>query len=86
MRAVSIIAGLALVMAGYFNLPTNYATEIPGFFHGVFQGVVSPLTLVFGWIWNVRIYTSPNAGWLYDLGWMTGLLAFFGAASFAVKQ
>ena len=81
MKAITALATLALIVAALASPQAPAGYDLPGFPQGVLQGVISPLVLMFGWIFKQHIYTSPNAGFLYDLGWMLGLLVFWYAAA-----
>ena len=53
--------------------------ERPGFWLGLWQGFIAPVTF-FVSLFNdqVRIYAYPNAGRLYDFGFMLGISGFSG--------
>ena len=55
--------------------------QIAGFLIGLFHGFTMVLNMLASLIFDVRIYTFPNSGRLYDLGYVLGAAGFFGAAS-----
>lgn len=58
----------------------------PGFLLALFHGAVAPFSLLAGLFTEVRIYAFPNAGLLYDLGFLLGLGAFWGGGTTYVTQ
>ncbi len=50
----------------------------PGFFSGIWHGMVSPLALFFSMFSDIRIYAFPNSGFFYDLGFMIGVGSLVG--------
>jgi hypothetical protein len=53
----------------------------PGFFSGLWHGLVAPLAFVASIVSDVRMYAYPNTGVLYDLGFLLGLGAWGGGAA-----
>lgn len=49
------------------------ASELPGFFTGIWHGLVAPLALIGEIFLNDRIYAFPNSGGWYDFGYMIGI-------------
>lgn len=49
-----------------------YATN-PGFFMGLLHGFIAPLALIGSFFIDIRVYTFPNAGLWYDLGFVLGI-------------
>jgi hypothetical protein len=50
-----------------------------GFWVGVWHGLISPLTCVLSLFHpNVRIYELHNRGWLYDFGFIIGIVGVLG--------
>lgn len=51
----------------------------PGFWLGLWQGFIAPIDFVVGlFSHHIRIYSVPNAGRWYDLGFMLGIGGFHG--------
>ena len=58
-----------------------------GFFWGLFDGAVAPITFVLSLFDNgTRIYGYPNSGLWYDLGFLIGLLGFWGGGGHAASR
>lgn len=54
----------------------------PGFWLGLWHGVISPVTVVVSLFRDdVGIYEVANSGAWYDVGFMVGVSAFFGSTS-----
>ncbi len=80
------LAAAAAVVIGCAYQPTPEAHDPPGFFIGLWHGVVSPYALIAGIVTEVRVYAFPNSGWWYDLGFMIGLLPWaFSAMSIGAR-
>lgn len=70
--------------------PVPPVGEFPGFWLGLWQGFISPITFIISLFPNtVRIYAYPNAGVWYDFGFMLGIGGFsggiFGGAGYASR-
>jgi hypothetical protein len=50
----------------------------PGFLLGLVHGLSTPFSFIYSWFADVRIYAYPNAGILYDAGYVTGLSVWSG--------
>jgi hypothetical protein len=60
-------------------LANTGADPVPGFWRGVWQGFIAPITFIVSLFRNdVRIYAFPNAGRWYDFGFMLGISGFSG--------
>lgn len=85
MRASYVIIPVValLLLAGCATQPNvgNYST--PGFFLGLFHGLLAPLSLVGSLFVDVRVYAFPNSGWWYDFGFVLSCLGWAGGASAA---
>ena len=72
------ILPLLVILAGCATQPVSeYAYDPPGFFSGVWHGLVLPISIVGSLFWDFRIYAFPNSGWFYDLGFVLGAGASF---------
>lgn len=83
---VAGVCCLAAVLAACATQPSTNAYSAPGFFMGLFHGIISPLALIGGFFTDVRVYAFPNTGWWYDLGFMLGLTAWAGGGATAASQ
>ena len=62
----------------------NSATDLAGFFWGVWHGWVAPISLVYGYFKpGIRIYETANSGWFYDLGFYMAVISGFGGLNLA---
>ena len=52
----------------------------PDFSGGLLHGATVLFSLIGSLWWDIRIYAFPNGGAWYDLGFVIGVAAFFGAA------
>jgi hypothetical protein len=72
---------LALAVAGCAHQPAAPGSDLPGFFLGLVQGYISLFSLIGGLFFDIRIYAFPNSGWWYDLGFVLGVMAFYGSGT-----
>ena len=72
LAAVLLIAGCATQSAEV--IPANP----PGFWWGLLHGFILLFSFIASLFTEFRIYSFPNAGVLYDLGFLLGVLFFFG--------
>jgi hypothetical protein len=56
-------------------------TNVPGFFAGIWHGLITPFAFVGAIFTDIRIYASPNSGNWYDFGYLLGLSAWAGGAA-----
>ena len=61
--------------------PPSGAAPLPGFLLGLLHGYISLFSLIASLFVDVRIYEYPNNGFFYDLGFIIGVLAFYGSGS-----
>ena len=82
-RTTLIIFGIfsLLTLSGCAYQPGTYGSALPGFFTGIWHGIISPFSLIGGFFSDVRIFKYPNSGWSYDFGFMVGWLFWISAAS-----
>ena len=55
------------------NYPQGMANP-PGFFSGLFHGVIIPISLILSMFTEYKVYAIPNSGFYYKLGFMTGIM------------
>jgi len=77
---------ILLTLAACARQPQLDGEHLPGFFRGLFDGAVAPVSLWVGWLWHVRMYAFPNSGWFYDLGWMFGMGTVWGGGTIAATR
>ncbi|HLC48909.1 MAG TPA: hypothetical protein VJI96_00800 [Candidatus Andersenbacteria bacterium] len=51
-------------------VPRGVPTDTPGLISGLWHGLVAPYALILSLFQNVTIYAYPNAGFIYDLGFL----------------
>lgn len=64
-----ILTGCTFIEPGsisYYNAP--------GFFVGIWHGLLAPYTLIVRWFADIEMYAVPNSGWFYDCGFLIGIL------------
>ncbi|MCP4547515.1 MAG: hypothetical protein GY835_13740 [bacterium] len=89
MKRSLLVIGLILLLVAMSCAPgTNRLTNIPrsngttaGFFLGVWHGFTLLFTLVASlFIKSIRIYEVHNCGHLYNIGFVLGVMLFFGGS------
>ncbi|MDX1489745.1 MAG: hypothetical protein R3332_00510 [Pseudohongiellaceae bacterium] len=74
---VTFIITLSLILAACATQPeASVDGRLMGFFKGLLDGFLILFSLIASIFMDVRVYSYPNAGFFYDLGF------FFGASSF----
>ena len=76
MRIKFVVVFLVFLLVSCASQPTNFSENVPGFFLGFWHGFIAIFALVAGLFNDVRIYSFPNSGYLYDLGFVLGFLFF----------
>ena len=72
-----VLVSLALVLfiTGCGFATTGYsAYDLPGFFLGIWHGLLAPWTLILRLFLDIKMYAFPNNGWLYDFGFLIGIV------------
>jgi hypothetical protein len=66
---------MILLITGCGFATTGYApVEVPGFFDGIWHGLLAPWTLILRIFMDIKMYAFPNSGWFYDLGFLIGVV------------
>ena len=76
-RALHVLMPLVLLLtvASCGFATTGYgAYELPGFFLGLWHGLLAPWTLILRLFLDFKMYAVPNIGWFYDLGFLIGIV------------
>lgn len=78
-----LLAALAVLSAcAAHGVPTATGPDVPGFWQGLWHGVISPVTFVIS-LFNdqVGVYAAPNTGNWYDAGFMLGISSVFSSSA-----
>lgn len=71
----SVLLLCIVALAGCTFAGTNAdPNDVPGFFMGIWHGLVAPYTLVVRWFIDIQMYALPNSGFGYDLGFLLGII------------
>jgi hypothetical protein len=72
---VVLFGAVAVTLAGCDFAPVagTSAESLPGFFSGLWHGLLAPWSLVLRLFMNIGMYAYPNSGWFYDLGFLLGV-------------
>jgi|PlaIllAssembly_1097288.scaffolds.fasta_scaffold1503681_1 hypothetical protein len=62
-----LLAGCGFATIGY----SPY--DPPGFFMGIWHGLLAPWSLIARFFFDVKTHAFPNSGWFYDLGFLIGV-------------
>ena len=77
---LAVLALLLLASCATQVPPSHMATmhQLPGFWEGMWHGLISWIMLLTEPFDKHRIYAYPNSGGFYDLGYMIGCSFWFG--------
>jgi len=67
------LISLILIISGCASQPENIESG-PGFFVGIWHGLVALPSVVIGLFTSIRIYNFPNSGYWYDVGFVVGFV------------
>jgi len=67
-----ISAAFLLAGCGYVD-PVTTTAEAPGFWMGIWHGLIAPYSLIVRLFTDVGMYAIPNSGWWYDFGYFLGI-------------
>jgi hypothetical protein len=68
---ILFLMSIALVGCGFAEAGNNY--DIPGFFSGIWHGLLALWSLILRLFLDIETYALPNSGWSYDLGFFIGI-------------
>ena len=69
-----VVPLLFLTACGFVGTEPISAWDPPGFFSGVWHGLLAPWTLILRLFLDIKMYAVPNTGWFYDLGFLIGVV------------
>jgi hypothetical protein len=71
---ISLVVFLfALIGCGFVGSTPILPYDPPGFFSGIWHGLLAPWTLIIRFFLDIKMYAVPNSGWFYDLGFLLGV-------------
>jgi hypothetical protein len=65
---------IMLITGCGFATTGHVPAEVPGFFDGIWHGLLAPWTLILRIFMDIKMYAFPNSGWFYDLGFLIGVV------------
>ena len=68
-----LILAVTLIGCGFAGSQPAASYEPPGFFAGIWHGLIAPYTLIIRAFLDIKMYAVPNSGWLYDCGFLIGV-------------
>jgi hypothetical protein len=84
--AILVLAGCAAGSNPALNT-TNSADHLAGFWSGLWQGLISPITFIISlFSHNVNIYEVHNNGGWYNFGFLFGMSIIFGGPARAAAS
>ncbi|WP_208993731.1 hypothetical protein [Alcanivorax sediminis] len=88
-RAIRIflLFAAAALIAGCAKQPeaSAYMYDPPGFFMGLFHGFAILFSMIGSFFMDIRIYSFPNSGLGYDIGFFLGAAMFLGGGGASAK-
>jgi hypothetical protein len=66
--------------------PGGVQPGAPGFLYGLAHGFLLLFTFLLSLFMDVAVYATPNNGWPYDLGFLVGVLLFFGGSAGSARR
>jgi hypothetical protein len=73
MLMVLLVVSTAFAGCGFVGARPASVASIPGFFVGIWDGLIAPWTLLLRAFINIQMYAVPNSGWWYDAGFLLGV-------------
>jgi len=72
-----VLLAIVMLLVGCAHQPVA-VSGTPGFWWGLLQGFIAPLSFIGSLFSDCRIYAFPNCGGWYDFGFMLGIGGFGG--------
>lgn len=70
-----------LSIASCASQPNPTAYNPPGFFTGIFHGFIILFSFIGSIFTDIRIYSFPNSGVMYDFGYLIGIFFWLAFAA-----
>lgn len=80
MRFGLLVLSMLFVASCGYVAPVDMPKE-PGFFIGMFHGVISFFTMILSFFTDIEMYARANSGSWYDLGFVIGAMIFYGGGA-----
>lgn len=80
MRIFLIVSVAVLLSSCGYVAPVEMPSG-PGFLIGLFHGVISFFTMILSFFTGVEMYATNNSGSWYDLGFVIGVMIFYGGSA-----
>ena len=73
---ISSVLLIPLLLTGctFAGDSSTLTAETPGFFMGIWHGIVAPYTLIARFFLDIKMYAVPNSGFTYDIGFLLGVI------------
>ena len=80
MRILLLIRAVLMLSSCGYIAPVEMPSG-PGFFIGLFHGLISFFTMILSFFTGIEMYASNNSGSWYDLGFVIGAMIFYGGGA-----
>lgn len=86
MRIMIFLGLCAALLSACAYIPPMQAPGLPGFWAGLFHGLISPFTVILAIFTDVQMYASPNRGNWYDFGFLLGASCILGGGGAGARR
>ncbi len=69
-----VVVTLLLSSCTFAGNSAGLTDGTPGFFMGIWHGLLAPLSLIVRFFIDIQMYEMPNSGFGYDLGFLIGIV------------
>ena len=84
---ILLITAAAVFTAGCATQPVEITSENPpGFWWGLVHGFILFFSFIASLFTSYEIYAFPNSGGWYDLGFLLGVMMFFGGGGAGTRR
>ncbi len=77
-KQIFITALVILLLSSCATQQTVAVADSPGFLHGLLHGFIILFSFIGSFFTDYTIYAFPNSGMWYNLGYLLGVMMFFG--------
>ncbi len=77
---------LVVLFSGCATQSSGPVQDPPGFWYGLFHGFIIFFSFVISLFTDYEIYAFPNTGVWYNLGFLLGVMIFFGGGGAGSKR